>query len=348
MADISKITLPSGTTYNLKDAAAREDIEDIKNAVSGGVNFIGSTTTALTDGSTTNPITISSRSVTVLKGNLVTYGDSEFLWDGAKWIFFGDFGSLGALAFKDAASGSFTPSGSVSKPTFTGTEKTVTVSGTPTGSVSITTGTGTANYTPAGDVSKPTFTGTQATISVSGTPTGSVSITTGTGTANYTPAGDVSKPTITVTPNTASIQVIDSVGTAPSCTLPTWTGTVANENLTIGWTAGSFSAGSVPTKKSAQTVVTGIKSATSSNITFTGTGTELIATFTGTSMTSTGSYKPAGAVSKPTFTGTGVELKGDFTGTSFNSTGKFTPEGTVSKPTFTGTAGVVTVSDDPM
>ena len=33
MADISKITLPSGTTYNIKDEVARE-------AIAGGVSFI--------------------------------------------------------------------------------------------------------------------------------------------------------------------------------------------------------------------------------------------------------------------------------------------------------------------
>ena len=41
MADLSKITLPSGTTYNLKDAKAREDIAAIEAAIAGGVVFLG-------------------------------------------------------------------------------------------------------------------------------------------------------------------------------------------------------------------------------------------------------------------------------------------------------------------
>ena len=32
MADISKITLPSGTSYDIKDATARSDIADIKSS----------------------------------------------------------------------------------------------------------------------------------------------------------------------------------------------------------------------------------------------------------------------------------------------------------------------------
>lgn len=373
MADISKITLPSGTTYNLKDAQARADIEGITAAISSGVSFIGNTTTALTDGATTNPITIGGNSVTAIKGSLVTYGDSEFLWDGTKWIFFGDFGSLGALAFKDAASGSYTPAGSVSQPTFTGTSKSVSVKGTPSGTIAIGTGDGTANYTPEGTVSKPTFTGTQGSVSVSGKPTGNVTITssnsgtknytpggtvtisTGTGTANYTPSGTVSQPsftgtqgsvsvsgkptgtvtigtgtgtanytpagTISVTPtvtvNTTTVNSITDVGSLPSCTLPTWTGTVANENLTIGWTEGSFSAGTLPTKGSNKTVATGIKSATATG-SFTGTGTQLTASFSGNSLTSTGNFTPSGSVSTPSFTGDGTQLKASWSGTAVN------------------------------
>jgi len=50
-------------------------------------------------------------------------------------------------------------------------------------------------------------------------------------------------------------------------------------------------------------------------------------------MTSTGSYTPAGTVSKPNFTGSAVDI-------SVSGT----PAGTVSQPTFTGTQGTVTVS----
>lgn len=58
MADISKITLPNGTVYNLKDEWARDKISDIETAMTGGVTPLGTTTTELTDGATTNPITV--------------------------------------------------------------------------------------------------------------------------------------------------------------------------------------------------------------------------------------------------------------------------------------------------
>ena len=52
MANIKKITLPSGTTYDIVDQGARDLIDEM----SGYTDFLGVTTTALTDGATTNPI----------------------------------------------------------------------------------------------------------------------------------------------------------------------------------------------------------------------------------------------------------------------------------------------------
>ena len=100
MPDISKITLPSGNTYNIKDAVARELIAEL----SGSTAYLGVTTTALTDGATTNPITIDSSSVTATTGNIVVYGSAEFIFDGTKWNEFGDLARLGALAYKDTVS----------------------------------------------------------------------------------------------------------------------------------------------------------------------------------------------------------------------------------------------------
>lgn len=97
---ISKVTLPSGNTYNIKDAAAREAIA----ALEGGSYFIGESTTPLTDQATTNPITVDGKSVTVTNGNIVVYGNAEFIWNGSKWIEFGDLSNLGKLAYKDSVS----------------------------------------------------------------------------------------------------------------------------------------------------------------------------------------------------------------------------------------------------
>lgn len=309
MADISKIKLPTGTTYDLKDAQARSDIERIEELIVGGTHFLGVTTTPLTEGATTNPITIDGKSVTAVSGDIVIYQSLEFIFSDYdnKWHEFGSTGELGDLAFKDSASGTYTPSGSVSQPTFTGTQGSVSVSGTPSGSVTISTAaSGTANYTPAGSVSQPTFSGTAFTS-----------------TGNFTPEGSVSTPTITVTPNTTTVNSITGVGS-----LPDFGATVANETLTLSWDAGAL-----PTRGANTTVATGIKSATSTQPTFTGTQGSVSVSGTAT-----------GTVSKPTFTGTGAKLEGTFSGNVLNSTGNFTPSGTVSKPSFTGTEATITVS----
>lgn len=136
MPDISKITLPSGTTYDIKDAVARQQIADIKVDLTGAMFYVGITTTALTDGSTTATLVIDGESRTFTTddaGATVIYGDMEFVWNGSKWQEFGSTGSLKALAFKDTASASYTPAGTVTKPTFTGTATTSTGKFTPEG-----------------------------------------------------------------------------------------------------------------------------------------------------------------------------------------------------------------------
>lgn len=122
MADLSKITV-GGQEYNLKDADARSRIS----ALESYTDYLGVTSTALTDGSTTNPITINGDEVTAKKGNIANYGSAEFIWNGSAWQEFGDLSGLGSLAFKDSATGSFTPAGSVSKPAVTVTPTTDTI-----------------------------------------------------------------------------------------------------------------------------------------------------------------------------------------------------------------------------
>ena len=113
---LSKLTLPvnvSGTVtnveYTIKDAEARQLIEDLGHAL----YWIGVTTTALTDGATTNPITVNSESVTAKLGGMASYDGSEFVWNGSAWQELGK-NNFGALAFKSSASGTYTPAGSVS------------------------------------------------------------------------------------------------------------------------------------------------------------------------------------------------------------------------------------------
>lgn len=183
MADISKITLPSGTTYNLKDEVARR-------AQSGAMHWLGITTTAITDGASTTSIVIDGETITVGAddaGGVVGYDNKEFIWSGTIWQEFGSTGSLGSLAFKNSASGAYTPAGSVSAPTVTlatTTVNSITAVGTlPELSMSVSNETLNISFsqgslpTKGGDttvatgtvssVTQPTFSGSPATIEVS-------------------------------------------------------------------------------------------------------------------------------------------------------------------------------------
>lgn len=197
MPTISKMVLPgSATVYDLRDADAQARIATLE-AYS---EYLGVTTTAISDGSTTNPVTINGVNVTAKNGEIVNYGSKEFIWSSTAscWQEFGDLSALGSLAYKNSASGSYTPAGSVSAPTisvatagstdkikgmasvgtlpsFTGTtysvsNGTLTIgaevfnAGTlPTQTVEKTFKTGDASYS----ASTPSFSGTQATITVS-------------------------------------------------------------------------------------------------------------------------------------------------------------------------------------
>lgn len=164
-------------------------------------------------------------------------------------------------------------------------------------------------------------------------------------------SGTVSAPTITVTPATAQVQHIDSVGTLPSYTAAQYVAPSVSEAkaqfaaeglvaamdaedtemlvftaagkadalTATGFNAGSytaaeFNAGELPTLGTAQTVVTGITSATASAPTFTGdkfgatfSGSEvaIAANFAGTegNVSVSGNYDKAG-VESAAFTGT--------------------------------------------
>lgn len=273
MADISQITLPSGSTYDLKDAYARELIEELE----GYTEFLGVTTTALVDGSTTNPITINGESVTAKKGNIATYGSGEFIFNGTAWQEFGDLSGLGDLAFKDSASGTVAVPKTFTT-TVTPVAKNVSVTGTTTGSVSV----------------------TKSNVEVSKAASGTVT---------YTPEGSVSAPTISVVTaggtttikNPTSKTVVTDMSVAnPSST--TATGelvycSVTDETLSlkkfVETTGASITTSNVTVKNSDA-------SYGASQPTFTGTGARLVtaevatgASFTGSSMTSTGSYTPA-------------------------------------------------------
>lgn len=148
MADLSKLTF-NGTTYDLKDSVARA-------TMAGAILILGSTSTALVDGATTNPITIGGESVTAEANNAVFYGNKEFVFDGTYWHEFGDMTGLGDLAQHDLDDIEFTTT--VSQATAETTvsqataETTVATSSNATATVAPA-ASGEATYTPAGTIS---------------------------------------------------------------------------------------------------------------------------------------------------------------------------------------------------
>ena len=143
----------------------------------GGSSFIGKTTTVLTDGSTTNPIIVNGKSVTAKNGDIALYDKQEFIFDGTEWNAFGDTSGLGDLAYKNSASGSFTPAGSVAVTETTDTVTGMASAGTlPTWTYNAETMnlTYTAGTLPTADTAKSVvtgataaFTGTAGTVNVS-------------------------------------------------------------------------------------------------------------------------------------------------------------------------------------
>ena len=250
---------------------------------------------------------------------------------------------LKALAYKDSASGiidgvvtgvkdaKYTPAGSVAVTlNHTSTAMTSTGSFTPAGSVS-------GNVTAAG------------TVAIARDDVSGVQV-----------SGTVSAPTITVTPSTAEVQHIDSLGSLPSLTLAQYvapsvseaSAKFASEGLVVamdskdtemlvfttaatadaltgtGFNAGSytpavFDKGALPTLGAAQTVVTGIASASASTPIFTGdkfgatfAGSEvaIAASFSGQEDTVnvSGNYEKVG-VESASFTGTEATISHEVT-----------------------------------
>lgn len=75
MDRLSIITLAAAKAYANKKVEALEQV----------VRYIGVTTTEITDGSTTNPITINGQSVTAVAGDTVFYNGTSYAWDGSAW-----------------------------------------------------------------------------------------------------------------------------------------------------------------------------------------------------------------------------------------------------------------------
>lgn len=229
--ELTTITLPSGTTYAFADEVARQ-------AAAGGIHLIGETSTAITDGaSTPTSITLvgESEAHTMVANEAVFNGSKEYVWTGAVWIEWGDLTGLGSLATKNSASGTYTPTGTVSTPAFSGSELTSTGDFTPEGTVaaptiSVATAGSTTSVTPfgtAGSLPSLSMTVSNGNLTISfdqgALPTAGTAVTVKTGDATYsatapaftgtqgsvsvtgTPAGTISQPTFTGTQDTVTV-----------------------------------------------------------------------------------------------------------------------------------------------
>lgn len=125
---VKEVTLPSGNSYYLKDADVRNwigtgstsgaeyritELESAVEALENATHWLGITTTTLTDGSTTNPITIGGESVTAKSGDIVQDSNGiEFIFNGTAWQQFGaSIGTLKAFAFVDTGTVTIKPAG---------------------------------------------------------------------------------------------------------------------------------------------------------------------------------------------------------------------------------------------
>lgn len=276
---VKEVTLPSGNTYWLKDDEVRQWIGDgttsgaekrLSDAeteiakLSNATHWLGVTTTALSDGSTTNPITIAGASVTAKTGDIVQYSGSEFIFNGTKWQELGtSVGTLKAFAYADTGTVTIQPAGtnSSSSVSFSGTttDKVLGEDTTFTNSTSsVTFGAHTTATVLKSDVTatvpKTSSTKKYLTASASGTAVGvATSNTALTGLGNpSTEAFVKSYPGATSKLVTTSVPNVTSAGTAAS-----WSATVADEVLTFAWTANTPA-----TLGTAITAATGALSAT--------------------------------------------------------------------------------------
>ena len=147
---ISKVKIPGDTNvYNVHDNELWDRVAELDNTIKELADYtvyLGVTTTTITDGATTSTISIGGVSWTAGPaydasthkfgpGTIVTlssgtdvYTAADFVWNGIQWQKFGNPTKLGKLAYKDSASGSYTPSVTGSKGTLAVASTTISAS----------------------------------------------------------------------------------------------------------------------------------------------------------------------------------------------------------------------------
>lgn len=330
---ISSIKLPgSNDKYYFKDAYAREVLEGL----SQYSKFLGVTTTELEDGSSTNPITINSQSVTATAGCIAIYGSKEFIFGSdSKWAEFGDLSalinSLGDLAYEDTASGTYTPEGSVSVILSTSAQ-TIEVEGISYYDFSISF----REYDGGIGVSIPIRNTLEAMH-------GSISQPNFGALFEYTPRGIINWPSNPlITTNDSSFHKLASIGTLPSLTgglisISMGTGSESEVlNITIPNVSDVFSAGTLPTFESESTnFLTGVIGISYGVEAFSFSGVEEGFYI---SYNSSATFEVSGYFTNNAY----AEITYEQSSTTYSGT--FAPSVAVSSATFTGSSSTITVS----
>lgn len=356
MADILPVSFfrVDGQMLEVVDLTARQ-AATAKTSFKG---ILAAPTATLDDGATTNPVYVkdgssSTKTVSVIAGDIVVDANKkEFIFDGEKWQLMGyETQGLGELAYKNNASGTYVPAGSVSQPSFTQTS----------GNVTITTeDDANGNYIPKGSISGITWSGSQMTSSATYTPEGSVSLSNvnrsaavskaESGEATYTPEGTISAPTISLQTagSSESVKTVGNVNNVVSAvnaanTVENAIGYTSYDSTTATLTLypiGYSTSKAITTVD--KTVKTGDAAYSASAPTFSGTGARLVtdnisvpnsASFSGTEVTIESTGTTTGAITS----------QGIFTGTKTKISGEAAINGEVSKPTFSGTQATITV-----
>lgn len=316
-----------GVNYEVKDAWAREAIEGLGNPT----HFLGETTSNIQDGQDLNPIVINGEDVTAQAGDIVVHANAEFIYSGNAWVELGDLSGLGALAYKNNASGTVTATGTVSQPNFSGSEMT-----------------STGTFTPAGDVTLSGGTAQTLVASV-GKESATVKVLDEAGSVTAGSASEFEQGTDSFVQGTDQF----SAGALPSWskdadtfnggTAAAWSAAVddSTETLSFSWTpntvasytegTATWSAGTLPS------YTQGVDSFTQGSDSFTPNVPTTVVL---------DSFKDQSVVTEVTSTEGSVTVPttATFAGDEGNVSVAGTPTGTVSQPTFTGDEKTVTVS----
>jgi len=118
-----KLTINAPSSDN--EAATKKYVDDKTVLLTGAMHFKGVSTTAITDGGTEDPTIGGTVVTTKAAGDVVVYGDQEYVWSTTnKWELLGDEGSYALKSKTDKAIKSlgFTAN---TKPTLTITDKSI-------------------------------------------------------------------------------------------------------------------------------------------------------------------------------------------------------------------------------